>query len=246
MCLGVSYNLYIKLRGGHKEEHLPWEQPNTDLHRQLSTHSYCYYLLLILLLLLASPTSASLILILTNCGKYPYINLSFYLPFKQDKLGLSAVILVFILYSFFIIFSITQDKITMPQPPHAHRNHPPITPHPKTGFLPDLSACVTNSLREHQSRCKTASLSYLPSQKSLRFLIHHHHLRHTPHYHTHLHTHPGVHTHTHISQFQARLFHFFLHWKVSQSPLVFRTTHRQHNLVYFLIKQMSSQKCITG
>ena len=30
----------------------------------------------------------------------------------------------------------------MPQPPHTHSNHPPITPHPKTVFLPDLSVCI--------------------------------------------------------------------------------------------------------
>ena len=33
----------------------------------------------------------------------------------------------------------------MPQPPHTHRNHPPITPHPKTVFLSDLSVCITDS-----------------------------------------------------------------------------------------------------
>ena len=58
----------------------------------------------------------------------------------------------------------------MPQPPHTHRNHPPITPHPKTVFLSDLSVCITDSSGGHQSRCTTASMSFLPSQKSLRFL----------------------------------------------------------------------------
>ena len=33
----------------------------------------------------------------------------------------------------------------MPQSPHTHRNHPPITPHPKTVFLSDLSVCITDS-----------------------------------------------------------------------------------------------------
>ena len=33
----------------------------------------------------------------------------------------------------------------MPQPPHAHCNHPPTTPHPKTVFLSDLSVCITDS-----------------------------------------------------------------------------------------------------
>ena len=33
----------------------------------------------------------------------------------------------------------------MPQPPHMHRNHPPITPHPKSVFLFDLSVCITDS-----------------------------------------------------------------------------------------------------
>ena len=45
----------------------------------------------------------------------------------------------------FHISRITQDKIIMPQPPHTHRNHPPITPHPKTVFLSDLSVCITDS-----------------------------------------------------------------------------------------------------
>ena len=33
----------------------------------------------------------------------------------------------------------------MPPPQHTHRNHPPITPHPKTVFLSDLSVCITDS-----------------------------------------------------------------------------------------------------
>ena len=33
----------------------------------------------------------------------------------------------------------------MPQPPHTHRNHPPITPHPKSVFLSELSVCITDS-----------------------------------------------------------------------------------------------------
>ena len=33
----------------------------------------------------------------------------------------------------------------MPQPPPTHRNHPPITPHPKTVFLSDQSVCITDS-----------------------------------------------------------------------------------------------------
>ena len=45
----------------------------------------------------------------------------------------------------FHISRLTQDKITMPQPPHTHRNHPPITPHPRTVFLSDLSVCITDS-----------------------------------------------------------------------------------------------------
>ena len=36
-----------------------------------------------------------------------------------------------------------QDKITMPQPPHTHRNHPPITP--ETVYLLDQSVCITDS-----------------------------------------------------------------------------------------------------
>ena len=45
----------------------------------------------------------------------------------------------------FHISRLTQDKITMPPPPHTHRNHPPITPHPRTVFLSDLSVCITDS-----------------------------------------------------------------------------------------------------
>ena len=33
----------------------------------------------------------------------------------------------------------------MPQPPHTHRNHPPIAPHPKYVFLSELSVCITDS-----------------------------------------------------------------------------------------------------
>ena len=45
----------------------------------------------------------------------------------------------------FHISRLTQDKITMPQPPHTHRNHPPITPHLKSVFLSELSVCITDS-----------------------------------------------------------------------------------------------------
>ena len=90
----------------------PCKPPNKDLQHHVSTHSsYRYYFLLLLPLLLASPTSASP----TYCGKYPYIYLSFYLPFKQDKLGLcilyllcpSAAIVDFLYY---IDFSYFQDN----------------------------------------------------------------------------------------------------------------------------------------
>ena len=53
------------------------------------------------------------------------------------------------IFSYFVLIfhisRLTQDKITMPQPSHTHRNHPPITPHPKTVFLSDLSVCITDS-----------------------------------------------------------------------------------------------------
>ena len=58
----------------------------------------------------------------------------------------SSVVFIFLyIVLIFHIFRITKDKIIMPQPPHAHRNHPPITLHPKAVFLPDLSVCNTNS-----------------------------------------------------------------------------------------------------
>ena len=94
----------------------------------------------------------------------------------------------------FHIFKTMQDNITMPQQTHMHRNHPLITPHPKPIFLPDLSVC-----RGHQSCCITASLSYLPSQKSLRFLTHHHHPPSNtspPHIPSHT---SRVHTHTYVT-----------------------------------------------
>ena len=46
---------------------------------------------------------------------------------------------------------------------------------------------------------------------------------------------PPLHTHIHMSQIHARLFHFFYYRNISQSPLMFTTTH-----LY------SSRKCLTG
>ena len=51
-------------------------------------------------------------------------------------------------------------------------------------------------------------MSFLPSQKSLRFQTHHHRHRQTPHHHTHHHRHPRLHTHIHMSQNHVRLPHF--------------------------------------
>ena len=62
----------------------------------------------------------------------------------------------------------------MSQQPHTHRNHPPITPHPETVFLPDPSVCITNSLEG-----TPVALQNRFAEKSLRFLIHHHHLQDT-------------------------------------------------------------------
>ena len=61
-------------------------------------------------------------------------------------------------------------------------------------------------------------MSFLPSQKSLRFLTHHHHHRQTPHHHTHRHRHPRLHTHIHMPQNHVRLPHFFIHRNIPQSP----------------------------
>ena len=149
------------------------------------------------------------------------------------------------LYYIVCFFRITQDKITMPQPPYTHHNHPPITPHPKTVFLSDLSVCVTNSLEGTPVALQNHSLRYLPSQKSLRFLVHHDHLRHTPHHHTHTPSHIFLFIQLYMSQIHARPSHFFLHRKLSHSPLMFTATHTHHNLTH-LNKQMPSRKCVTG
>ena len=93
----------------------------------------------------------------------------------------------------FHISRITQNKITMPQPPHTHHNHPPITPNPRTVFLSDLSVCITEGR-------SVALMSYLPSQKSLRFLTHHHHHhRQTPHHHKRHHKHPRLYTYAYVT-----------------------------------------------
>ena len=75
-------------------------------------------------------------------------------------------------------------------------------------------------LNGHQSRYTTASLSYLPSQKSLRFLTHHHRHRQTPHRHTDHHKHPSHHTHIHMSQIHVRLPHFLIHRSTTVTPNV--------------------------
>ena len=127
----------------------------------------------------------------------------------------------------------------MPQPPHKHRNHPPITPHPKTYFCPIYLYVSLILLRGHQSRCTTASMSFLSSQKSLRFLTRHHRHHRTPHHHTHHHKHPRLHTHIHMSQTHVRLLHF-IHRSISQSPHMFTITHTLHYLIHLLHKQMPS------
>ena len=73
-------------------------------------------------------------------------------------------------------------------------------------------------------------MSFLPSQKSLRFLTHHHRHRQTPHHHTHHHRHPRLHTHIHMSQNQLRLPHFLIHRSIPQSPHMFTITHTLHYL----------------
>ena len=55
-------------------------------------------------------------------------------------------------------------------------------------------------LRGHQSRCTTASMSFLPSQKSLRFLTHHHRHRQTPHHHTPSQTSTSSYTYTYVTK----------------------------------------------
>ena len=61
----------------------------------------------------------------------------------------SVFVSCFCIFSYIVLIfhisRLTQDKITMPQPPHTHRNHPPITSHPKTVFLSDLSVCIADS-----------------------------------------------------------------------------------------------------
>ena len=121
MCLGLSYNLYIKLRGrgedirkrkesthinhrSRKEiKRLP--PPTTNQPPPLSSPStaitcFMHHLLLLLPLLLATPPISSPILILTNCGKYTSIYLSFYFLLKQDKLGLCILYLLCVYESY--------------------------------------------------------------------------------------------------------------------------------------------------
>ena len=92
----------------------------------------------------------------------------------------------------FHISRITRDKITMPQPPHAHRNHPPITSHPKTVFLSDLSVCITDSsegtpVALHNRFDEPSTISEIPD---------HHRHRQTPHHHHHTIT--NIHVFIHI------------------------------------------------
>ena len=136
----------------------------------------------------------------------------------------------------FHISRLTQDKITMPPPPHTHRNHPPITLHPKTVFLSDLSVCITDSsegtpIALHNRFDELSTISEI--------LTHHHYHRQTPHHHTHHHRHPRLHTHTHMSQNHVRLPHFFIHRNIPQSPPMFMITHTLH---YLLHKPMPSRK----
>ena len=77
-------------------------------------------------------------------------------------MSISYYILSYIVLIFHISRK-TQDK--MSQPPHTHRNHPPITPHPKIVFCLIYLYVLLILLRGHQSRCATASLSYRPSQE---------------------------------------------------------------------------------
>ena len=86
----------------------------------------------------------------------------------------------------------------MPQPPHTHRNLSLLIL--KLYFSLIYLYVSLILLRGHQSRCITASMSFLPSQKSLRFLTHHHRHRQTPHHHTHHHRHPRLHTHTYVTE----------------------------------------------
>ena len=73
----------------------------------------------------------------------------------------SSVVIVFVyIVLVFHIFRTTQDKISMPQPPHTHRNLQPITPHHKLYF------CLIHHHRQTR----------------------HHHTHHThPRVHTHIH-----------------------------------------------------------
>ena len=61
----------------------------------------------------------------------------------------SVFVSCYCIFSYFVLIfhisRLTQDKITMPQPPYTYRNHSPITPHPKTVILSNLSVCITES-----------------------------------------------------------------------------------------------------
>ena len=139
----------------------------------------------------------------------------------------------------FHIFRLTQDKITMPQPPHTHRNHPSIIPHPKTVFLSDLSVCITDSsegtpVALHNRFNELSTISEIPEIPNSPPPP-----SNAPPPHTYHHRHPRLHTHIHMSQNHVRLPYFLIHRSISQSLHMFTITHTLH---YLIRKQMPSPK----
>ena len=97
----------------------------------------------------------------------------------------------------------------MPRLPHTHRNHPPITPHPKTVFLPDLSVCITpvalhkvTPVALHNRFTKLSTISEIPEIPNSPPPPPSSNSSPPP---PHTITHPRVHTHTHMSQIHVRL-----------------------------------------
>ena len=148
---------------------------------------------------------------------------------SYQSVSISCYCILSYIVLIFHIFGITQDKITMPQPPHTHRNHPPITPHPKT---------KGTSVALHDRFADLSTISEIPeipnspppppSNAS------------PPH--THHHKHPRVHTHIHMSQIHGCLPHFLIHRSIAQSPHMCTITHTLHYFIHLLNKQMPSRK----
>ena len=116
MCLGLYYIYKIKRRAQLGEEKLAEEREiattteATIKNPKITTAIYFHHHLLLpsslASLSTATPAISSPILILTNCGKYNYIYLSFYFLLKQGKLGLCILYLLCVYESYSVCSSV--------------------------------------------------------------------------------------------------------------------------------------------